>query len=1007
MDMLKGEPEEPKREILSEKNNINYDTTQYSYANEKVIEDIKLPPTYHRKRENKADIEENISSKKTKCETNDPNAENLQLRNNSENFSFEFFPPSDNINKELEDNDEEIKFDLKNISIELKREPKAKWEVGCTCITDRFRQYQKDILKKAQREGLKYDNIYELLHLVGGDVFMDSVKSQLNRIVASMFNNLYYSIPEVAPSKLSEEEHCDMFIYPITRSFHRPEKEYELGLNRATARSKTRPDLSCLVNGVAILNSEFKPLGFTPLQGKKDRLKAQLKGRKSINQQLERKGGPGESAIFLNLGDSMESFIMDLKFDGLYRSWLFLKTKVVVDKSAIPLAEFAISHFVALENFKYRSDQFTPPTQMSYIRKLPDTPQEKDTAHDGFDFSDVPSYADAKLIQEEESLSKLETVYQHYLMKKLDIFVSKYPSMQLKHVDTHQKPILKGQKPDIIFYLQDRAISNINIVSVLEIKVTEKEDEWVKATSLAESQGGNRDLTTCHHIQFIKAVLTENNDTYFYITGILPFRKVGSHYLAHFCLSTSELLGFSLPTIKYQEKIFEATEILGTGATSTAYLLGNDYVLKNDMISRRYPYQLGKDIQKGINTNHIAFADKHLSEFPLDLVSGYYTLEKKGTTIEKLDVVIVEATAITEEGHIIPGASVGATPEIVQSAAHVVIEVNTALPNFEGLHDITLSKFAPYKFPILVQRVDDRVGTPYIPCDSDKVIAVIESTVLDRTTDSEPQDATSHKIANNILEFLEHEVSMDRLPKQLLPLQSGVGNIANAVIGGLADGPFTDVEVWTEVIQDTFLDFWEHHKLSFASATSVAFSPTGFKRFYEMWDYLKDRLVLRSQSVSNSPEVIRRLGVIAMNTPVDIYAHSNSTHVCGTRMLNGLGGSSDFLRNSKLSIMHTPSTRPTKKDPIGISCVVPMYVIVTEHGLADIRGLSPVERAKMIIDKCVHPDYRDILKDYFEISEKKCLKIGAAHQPHMLDKVFKMHLNVMGEENTMRIKSWD
>ncbi|CAJ0833582.1 14340_t:CDS:10 [Entrophospora sp. SA101] len=521
-----------------------------------------------------------MKNKKTKCETNDPNAENLQLRNNSENFSFEFFPPSDNINKELEDNDEEIKFDLKNISIELKREPKAKWEVGCTCITDRFRQYQKDILKKAQREGLKYDNIYELLHLVGGDVFMDSVKSQLNRIVASMFNNLYYSIPEVAPSKLSEEEHCDMFIYPITRSFHRPEKEYELGLNRATARSKTRPDLSCLVNGVAILNSEFKPLGFTPLQGKKDRLKAQLKGRKSINQQLERKGGPGESAIFLNLGDSMESFIMDLKFDGLYRSWLFLKTKVVVDKSAIPLAEFAISHFVALENFKYRSDQFTPPTQMSYIRKLPDTPQEKDTAHDGFDFSDVPSYADAKLIQEEESLSKLETVYQHYLMKKLDIFVSKYPSMQLKHVDTHQKPILKGQKPDIIFYLQDRAISNINIVSVLEIKVTEKEDEWVKATSLAESQGGNRDLTTCHHIQFIKAVLTENNDTYFYITGILPFRKVGSHYLAHFCLSTSELLGFSLPTIKYQEKIFEATEILGTGATSTAYLLGNDYVLK-------------------------------------------------------------------------------------------------------------------------------------------------------------------------------------------------------------------------------------------------------------------------------------------------------------------------------------------------------------------------------------------------------------------------------------------
>jgi len=79
--------------------------------------------------------------------------------------------------------------------------------------------------------------------------------------------------------------------------------------------------------------------------------------------------------------------------------------------------------------------------------------------------------------------------------------------------------------------------------------------------------------------------------------------------------------------------------------------------------------------------------------------------------MEKLDIVLVEATAITEEGHIIPGASVGATPEIVQSASKLVVEVNTFLPNFEGLHDITLSRFAPYKFPNLIQRVDDRVGT--------------------------------------------------------------------------------------------------------------------------------------------------------------------------------------------------------------------------------------------------------------------------------------------------------
>ncbi|CAG8711414.1 20911_t:CDS:10 [Gigaspora margarita] len=437
---------------------------------------------------------------------------------------------------------------------------------------------------------------------------------------------------------------------------------------------------------------------------------------------------------------------------------------------------------------------------------------------------------------------------------------------------------------------------------------------------------------------------------------------------------------------------------------------------ENGMLSRRYPYQLGKILRSEINKNHIKFADKHLSEFPLDLVSGYYTLEKKGNVIEKLDVAIVEATAITERGNIIPGASIGAAPEIVQTASKVIIEVNTALPSFEGLHDITLSKFAPYKFPNLIQRVDDRT---YIPCDPDKVIAIIESKEPDHTLNSEPQDEKSQGIANHILDLFEHEVTMGRLPPQLLPLQSGVGNIANAIIGGLANGPFTDVEVWTEVIQDTFLDFWEHHKLSFASATSVGFSPAGFKRFYEMWNELKDRLVLRSQSVSNSPEVIRRLGVIAMNTPIefDIYAHANSTHVCGTKMLNGIGGSADFLRNSKLSIIHTPSTRPTKKDPIGISCIVPMCshvdhtehdldILVTEQGLADVRGLAPIERARLIIDKCAHPEYRPILNDYLNLAEKECMKIGAAHEPHLLDRVFKMHSNVLSENNTMRINSW-
>ena len=88
----------------------------------------------------------------------------------------------------------------------------------------------------------------------------------------------------------------------------------------------------------------------------------------------------------------------------------------------------------------------------------------------------------------------------------------------------------------------------------------------------------------------------------------------------------------------------------------------------------------------------------------------------------KLDVAVIEASAITEEGGIVPGASVGASPELVQMADKVIIEVNTASPSLEGVHDISLSDNPPYK-PYLVMSPQDRIGTPYIPVDPDKVVA--------------------------------------------------------------------------------------------------------------------------------------------------------------------------------------------------------------------------------------------------------------------------------------------
>ncbi|TDZ22174.1 Acetyl-CoA hydrolase [Colletotrichum orbiculare MAFF 240422] len=413
-----------------------------------------------------------------------------------------------------------------------------------------------------------------------------------------------------------------------------------------------------------------------------------------------------------------------------------------------------------------------------------------------------------------------------------------------------------------------------------------------------------------------------------------------------------------------------------------------------DMIERRSPHQVGKAISKGINEGRIHFFDKHLSQFPVDLVYGFYTKDRPHKGI---DVAIVEATDIKEDGSIVPGASVGATPELVQLADKIIIEVNTSLPSFEGLHDITMTDLPPRRKPYLI------MGSDY----------------QDQTAPNSPEDAKSQAIAGHLIEFFEHEVKHGRLPKNLLPLQSGIGNIANSVIGGLKDSNFWNLKVWTEVIQDTFLDLFDSGHLDFATATSVRFSPDGFKRFYDNWESYHDKLLLRSQQVSNSPEIIRRLGVIGMNTPVevDIYAHANSTCVMGSRMLNGLGGSADFLRNAKYSIMHTPSTRPSKTDPDGVSCIVPMCthidqtehdldVIVTENGLADVRGLSPRERARLIIKKCAHPVYQPILERYFDKAEFECLRKGMGHEPHLLFNSFDLHRALVEEGSMQKVKSF-
>ena len=406
-------------------------------------------------------------------------------------------------------------------------------------------------------------------------------------------------------------------------------------------------------------------------------------------------------------------------------------------------------------------------------------------------------------------------------------------------------------------------------------------------------------------------------------------------------------------------------------------------------IKRRLPYQTDAILRGEINNGSVDYLDLHLSESAQLARVGY---------LGKLDIAIVEAVAITEEGNIIPSTSLGNAASYVQQADVVIVEVNTTQPlELEGMHDVYVPLDPPNRLPIPIVKADDRVGTPFIPCTPDKIKYIVPCDIKDHTRDLAPIDENSKKMSQFTLEFLNAEIKAGRMPKNLLPLQSGVGNVANAVMAGFVDSDLEDLTVYTEVIQDGMLDLIDANKLNFASGTAFSPSPAGMERFYKDVEKYKKYLLLRPQEISNSPEVVHRLGVIAMNTAleVDIYGNVNSTHVTGTKMMNGIGGSGDFARNAFLTIFYTPSVAKNG----AISSVVPMCshvdhtehdvdVIITEQGIADLRGLAPRARALEIINNCVHPDYKPVLLDYYNRAVEATKH---AHTPHIIKEALSFH----------------
>lgn len=433
---------------------------------------------------------------------------------------------------------------------------------------------------------------------------------------------------------------------------------------------------------------------------------------------------------------------------------------------------------------------------------------------------------------------------------------------------------------------------------------------------------------------------------------------------------------------------------LFTGASTSD--MADGVLARANAIGMRTPYQSTPDLRKRLNSHDAHYFDLHLSELSQKMRYG---------TFGDLDIALVEVADVTDDGEIVLGTGVGNVPTYLARAKKVILELNSKIPTaLRGMHDLYIPLDPPYRREIPIYHPSDRVGTPTIKIDPSKIVGVVHSDSLDGVKPFTAPDETTLRIGHNVCEFLENEMRQGRIPSTFLPIQSGVGNVANAVLYGLAESSVIPAfEMYTEVIQDAVIDLMKKGKCKFGSTCSLTISAEAEEELFNNIDFFRDKVVIRPTEISNSPEIIRRLGVITMNTAIeaDIFGNVNSTHITGVRMMNGIGGSGDFTRNGYISIFSCPSISKAGQ----ISNIVPMVshvdhtehsvdIIITDQGVADLRGKDPVQRANEIIEKAAHPMYRDLLRDYLKMSRP-------GQTPHRLEAAFEFH-NAFNESGDMR-----
>jgi len=395
----------------------------------------------------------------------------------------------------------------------------------------------------------------------------------------------------------------------------------------------------------------------------------------------------------------------------------------------------------------------------------------------------------------------------------------------------------------------------------------------------------------------------------------------------------------------------------------------------------------GEKLRSAVNRGETRFVEGKGAALPLQVKRGWYGA---------VDMMVIEAVGLTEEGNIIPSTAVYDSPEWLDAASQVIVEINMHRPlALQGLHDVYQRGHVP--IPIAGNPLT-RIGLPYFTVDPKKIKAVVISELGDKPSGEEKPDRMGTLIGEHLLGFFRREIAAGRLREPLPPMELGIGGLAANVMRTIGASEFKNFRFYCPVISDPVLEIAEAGKVDWIAGVALRLSTEAWMRFRDNLDRYKKIMVLRPSTVCNSAEVIQRLGVIAINgcLEMDILGQVNSSHVLGTKVLGGIAGSYDYSRNGLYSIFVGPSSAREGK----ISAIVPMVshvdhtehdvdVMVTEQGLADLRGLDPTERAETIIRQCAHPDYRGMLSDYLAKARKE-----PGHIPFSLEEAHAFHLRL-------------